>query len=614
MRVLLTGAEETFLSQLKEYLEEKKFSVFKASSIESTLEIIEKKDIKIIISEYKLAQSDGLKLLEKIKEKDPNIPFILLTEREALKNESLETEPDRIFKKYEEERFYQNILPNFLKQEIELSKKEKKLEETKKLDMKEKRRTLLDNLPGIALILEKGSREIVFSNDTAKKDGAFPGETCYETVADREDPCPFCEAPKTWEDDEHREIEVEYEGTYYHGIWIPYSDDLYIHYIYDITERKEKEEKIRKSKEKIQELHELSKKLLTSKSEEEVFKLAVNAVENVLDFDKCSFAKVEDGKFIVKESTEDLLTRDYSERPIEDGGIDTRTYREQESFIIDDIEKNKDAKPVNGKSKSAISIPIGEYGVFQAVSTEKDHFSEEDFTMAKLLVDDVTSALKRLEMREREDFVHSILRHDVGNKNVLAKGYLQMLEDQDLTEEVEAILKKTESTIDNSLELIEKVKTLRESEYEDTEKIDLYSILNDAEEEVLSETHSIDLEVEKVNNLKGEKEVKAGPMLKDILTNILENSVKYADCEKIKTSLKLSKDEEKVICSIEDDGKGISDEKKEKLFQKGYTTDESRGTGLGLYLAKKLIEIYGGDIKVKDSELGGARFDIILQR
>lgn len=52
----------------------------------------------------------------------------------------------------------------------------------------------------------------------------------------------------------------------------------------------------------------------------------------------------------------------------------------------------------------------------------------------------------------------------------------------------------------------------------------------------------------------------------------------------------------------------------EELIEKGYTTDTDRGTGLGMFLVKMLLEIYGGGIEVIDSDLDGARFDVVLRK
>ena len=66
--------------------------------------------------------------------------------------------------------------------------------------------------------------------------------------------------------------------------------------------------------------------------------------------------------------------------------------------------------------------------------------------------------------------------------------------------------------------------------------------------------------------------------------------------------------------TVEDDGKGIPDDVKEKIFEKGYKQGENAGSSSGMFLVKETVESYGGNISVKDSELGGGRFDVHLQR
>jgi signal transduction histidine kinase len=104
------------------------------------------------------------------------------------------------------------------------------------------------------MILKKGTREIVASNEAAKKIGAVPGKTCYETCADRDDPCPFCHAPEVWATNEPGRVEVLYEGTYYEGIWVPLTEELYVHYIFDISDRKRSEIKIIEDREQLKSL------------------------------------------------------------------------------------------------------------------------------------------------------------------------------------------------------------------------------------------------------------------------------------------------------------------------------------------------------------------------
>jgi PAS domain S-box-containing protein len=105
------------------------------------------------------------------------------------------------------------------------------------------RKILLDNLPFIALVLKKNTREIVACNKLAVEAGAVIGKTCHETMSGCEHICPFCKAPDLWKTGKEQIIEASYIGRHWEGRWFPFSEDLYIHYILDITNRKVLEEK-----------------------------------------------------------------------------------------------------------------------------------------------------------------------------------------------------------------------------------------------------------------------------------------------------------------------------------------------------------------------------------
>ncbi|HBG25471.1 MAG: hypothetical protein A2Y10_01550 [Planctomycetes bacterium GWF2_41_51] len=123
---------------------------------------------------------------------------------------------------------------------------ERKQMEYKLRHESEMRNILLENLPCTAMILKRESREIVYSNEAARKIGAVPGQKCYEICAKRNNPCPFCKAPEVWKSGISQQLEIEYMGKWFEGIWVPLTNDLFVHYIFDITKRKETEEELRK--------------------------------------------------------------------------------------------------------------------------------------------------------------------------------------------------------------------------------------------------------------------------------------------------------------------------------------------------------------------------------
>ncbi|MFW6196984.1 MAG: ATP-binding protein [Thermoplasmatota archaeon] len=98
----------------------------------------------------------------------------------------------------------------------------------------------------------------------------------------------------------------------------------------------------------------------------------------------------------------------------------------------------------------------------------------------------------------------------------------------------------------------------------------------------------------------------------ELVSNLIENSIKHSGCNRIR--IEVTPREDEYIVTVKDDGKGIPDEAKEKIFERGFKEGENAGSGLGMYLVKEIVESYGGSVEVKDSELGGARFDVHLQR
>ncbi len=386
--------------------------------------------------------------------------------------------------------------------------------------------------------------------------------------------------------------------------------EILVNHATEAINRLRSEDKLKRSKQKIERLHQASAEIEVCQTEEEVYECAVKAAEDILDFDMCGFDAVEGDKFVVKATSSDIPKEGYIDKPIEEGGTSKRTYLNQESYLINDLRNDENAKPVKSDYRSIISLPVDEYGIFQAVSTETDHFDENDLKEAELLISHVTEALKRLETEEREEFLHSLLRHDVGNKNQLIKGYLEMMKDYDLSDELRRFLEKAEGVLEDSSEIIGKVRKLRKIEEE--EEIS-ESSLNLVMEKVLSryedqlQEKGIDIKVD-----EDDCKVKGGTLMEELFSNLIENSIQHSDCDKIKICIKTEKNE--CIVTVEDDGDGVPDKLKDKIFEKGFKSGKNAGTGLGLYMVKEIARSYDGTVEVKDSEMGGVRFDVSLEK
>jgi signal transduction histidine kinase len=130
--------------------------------------------------------------------------------------------------------------------------------------------------------------------------------------------------------------------------------------------------------------------------------------------------------------------------------------------------------------------------------------------------------------------------------------------------------------------------------------------LKDAVREVISSFESYNREVEL--NLK-ELLVKADQRaLYSALDNLIRNALQWSK-ERIRVST--FKEGNWAVLTVEDDGPGIPDEEKEKVFEPFFSR-RREGSGLGLAVVKKFAIDSGGFISVENSPLGGAKFTLKL--
>ncbi|MCW3104807.1 MAG: hypothetical protein JWO09_3247 [Bacteroidetes bacterium] len=99
-----------------------------------------------------------------------------------------------------------------------------------------------------------------------------------------------------------------------------------------------------------------------------------------------------------------------------------------------------------------------------------------------------------------------------------------------------------------------------------------------------------------------------------IIINLFENAIKYSPADSTIT-LSLKKQDNAVILAVKDEGQGISEEDKKKIFEKFYRagnedTRRTKGTGLGLYIVKHIAEQHNGSVSVKNNAPKGSIFEV----
>jgi len=105
-------------------------------------------------------------------------------------------------------------------------------------------------------------------------------------------------------------------------------------------------------------------------------------------------------------------------------------------------------------------------------------------------------------------------------------------------------------------------------------------------------------------------------MLETILTNLIENAVKYAGIDS-EITLFSKRVNQQIYFGVEDFGPGITDEEKESIFTKFYRsgneeTRQAKGSGLGLYIVSEFVHLHQGKIICKNNSPKGCIFEVTL--
>ena len=168
--------------------------------------------------------------------------------------------------------------------------------------------------------------------------------------------------------------------------------------IYFINYKKiEQEETIQRQKNIIKKLHNISLSFSDVKSKQKICEMTLKTANELLEFDLCHVSLAKDDLLIPQAASEQLQEEIFSI----DNGISGKAYQTGKSFIVNDIPNNLDAAPTQEIFKSGICVPIGSHGVFQAISTEKDAFSQEELELTEILIAHTETALDRINTQEQ---------------------------------------------------------------------------------------------------------------------------------------------------------------------------------------------------------------------
>jgi PAS domain S-box-containing protein len=212
---------------------------------------------------------------------------------------------------------------------------------------------------------------------------------------------------------------------------------------------------------------------------------------------------------------------------------------------------------------------------------------------------DITERRRRKRELERqndrlEEFV-SVVSHDLRSPLTVAKGNLELArEEQDdpLLEDATDALDRMEALVDSLLTLA------REGErVSDLETVDLETVAESCWTSVATPDAALRVETDRAIRADRSR-------VKQLLSNLYRTAVEHAGEDVTVTVGDLDDG-----FYVADDGPGIPDDDRERIFESGFTTDDE-GTGFGLSIVAEIAEAHGWTVGATDGETGGARFEV----
>lgn len=221
-------------------------------------------------------------------------------------------------------------------------------------------------------------------------------------------------------------------------------------------------------------------------------------------------------------------------------------------------------------------------------------------------------------IQQQKQFVGDV-SHELRTPVAVIQGHLNLIkrwgkdDPKVLEESIDASLQET-----NRMEhLISEMLDLTRVEQVDVQYPDAKTNVNEVVKRVVSDLHLVhsDFKLQLNDTLPEHTEIKMfHNHFEQLLVILIDNAIKYST-DKKQVDISASLDNNFVVIKVKDYGEGISDKEKDKIFNRFYRVDKARtrekgGNGLGLSIAKQLVENYHGTISVSSKPNIGSTFEL----
>lgn len=250
------------------------------------------------------------------------------------------------------------------------------------------------------------------------------------------------------------------------------------------------------------------------------------------------------------------------------------------------------------------------YGVYTLIKSVRHEIKQKDDleTLAKKL-DEANHHLEELD--EAKDNFLSMAAHELNTPIAAIEGYLSMVLDEKMAGPVNGKIKDyLDNVYNSSKRLAALVKDLLNVSRIESNRIHLIYAEIQIEDVINEAIKEVKIKADEVGHKLTFKEPKHKlpktwmdqARIMEIIINIIGNSIKYTDPPG-KIVVEAHADDNKIVVSVEDNGRGIPKDRAEHVFEKfsqvDVLKDQVKGTGLGMFITKNLIELHNGKLWFK---------------
>ena len=368
----------------------------------------------------------------------------------------------------------------------------------------------------------------------------------------------------------------------------------------------------------LRELNAVATEMSSYESSEAICRRTVEAAEATLSLTN-SCVSLADGDRLVPVAHSPELSDEHVTAMATDEGVLGRSYTDGETVVTRDTVADPDTTAGSAATttfRSAVTVPLGDHGVFQTLAEPPAFFDEQDAELVEILASHARAALDRLdreaalaERNERLEEFASVVSHDLRNPLSVATGRLQLARRAYEADEKPAETEKTEPTVDDHLayvadgldridQLIDDLLELTRGTTDpvDPEPVSLAAVAERGWYTVANDDATLDV--------IGDPTVRAdASRLRQLFENLFRNAVEHGG-EDVAVEVRLRDDGgETLAFTVVDDGPGIPATDRETVFDSGYSTS-SDGTGLGLAIVRQVAVDHGWTVTAEERDTG----------